>query len=516
MNPGDDRKRKPDGDDEPDGRKNKKVKLPYEINEVPDKRVFGKKFMRRYKGGMATDTVYDVAITGTAWKGLKITNLTEELTEMWRRVIRTVADDGALPTDLVRIHIGHRDLTKGDIKIPLQQLKDLTPEAIMDRIATIMQSFEHLRADNILEISVGVIKFPHGHAAYRTKQKIISLDKLDGKKSVTLINNDDKKCLARSLAVSEAWERKKEWEETGKGVKMTTDMWRNFIKTASIKQLTRADELIRAAGLSVDESGSFAAIPKYEDVLRANIVVIASSHGNKVIYPQKLNPQWESSYYVYYMEAVDGPGHFHSVKTPTALMSVDYFCKSCLQGYKHKHKHRCPGLCNKCKCEDCSPPDVPSPRSCRRCHVEFASQSCFDRHLKQDGKCKTVCDKFWQCRECRRYFDTASIKRENHRCDHYFCKTCDRQASTNGHHCFQRALKPGKPCEKFIFFDFECTQESGEHIPNLVVARKYDLKKATDFQETVFRSDDVRNEFGAWLFSRENKGYVVLAHNMKG
>ena len=67
-----------------------------------------------------------------------------------------------------------------------------------------------------------------------------------------------------------------------------------------------------------------------------------------------------------------------------------------------------------------------------------------------------------------------------------------------------------------IFFDFECTQETSEHIPNLVVARSYDLKESEeDYTETVFRSDDVRQEFGAWLFSRENMGCTVIAHNMK-
>ena len=49
-----------------------------------------------------------------------------------------------------------------------------------------------------------------------------------------------------------------------------------------------------------------------------------------------------------------------------------------------------------------------------------------------------------------------------------------------------------------------------------MVARCYDLKKSeAHYEEKKFRADDVRDLFGTWLFSLENKG-IVIAHNMKG
>ena len=65
-----------------------------------------------------------------------------------------------------------------------------------------------------------------------------------------------------------------------------------------------------------------------------------------------------------------------------------------------------------------------------------------------------------------------------------------------------------------IVFDFECTQETGRHIPNLVVARRYDLETNTYIQ-IHYRGDDVSDEFGRWLFTADHKGAVVMAHNMK-
>ena len=65
-----------------------------------------------------------------------------------------------------------------------------------------------------------------------------------------------------------------------------------------------------------------------------------------------------------------------------------------------------------------------------------------------------------------------------------------------------------------IFFDFEATQDTGEHVPNLVVAKVFvDDKEVECFEH---RGSDVRDDFGAWLFSEDNKRATVIAHNMKG
>ena len=43
------------------------------------------------------------------------------------------------------------------------------------------------------------------------------------------------------------------------------------------------------------------------------------------------------------------------------------------------------------------------------------------------------------------------------------------------HKCFMQVLKPKEPVEhEFLFFDYECIQETGKHEPNLVVVQSED------------------------------------------
>jgi hypothetical protein len=63
---------------------------------------------------------------------------------------------------------------------------------------------------------------------------------------------------------------------------------------------------------------------------------------------------------------------------------------------------------------------------------------------------------------------------------------------------------------ELLFFDFECRQESGTHEPNLCVIQN----EAGD--ECVFQEDNTRNEVCEWLFTKEQAGCIVVAHNFQG
>lgn len=60
--------------------------------------------------------------------------------------------------------------------------------------------------------------------------------------------------------------------------------------------------------------------------------------------------------------------------------------------------------------------------------------------------------------------------------------------------------------KKYIIYDFEANQETGEHRPNYVVAQYYN---GTTFH---FKNPD---DFCKWLISREHRGYTVIAHNAR-
>ena len=135
---------------------------------------------------------------------------------------------------------------------------------------------------------------------------------------------------------------------------------------------------------------------------------------------------------------------------------------------------------------------------------------------------------------------------DDHVCGEYQCKSCFVYVTDANHHCYLRRLQPKGSSENLIFFDFECTQNSGEHVPNFVVAHTTcseciarphtptstcgrcgnrcsmcnDLRKppcaACGQREVVFKGENTKQEFGEWLFHKNHKGFTAIAHNMKG
>ena len=140
----------------------------YQIQRMHGRHFFGRRLLRQYANGTATDEVYDVSFVNDEWNNMRLNEMHGEMSDMWTDVIATMRREGA---DLVRIHISHSDLSKGDIKVPVQSIEKITPEGIMERIEKVMQSNHDLTIDGVLEISVGIIKLPkaqgrHQHPEY--------------------------------------------------------------------------------------------------------------------------------------------------------------------------------------------------------------------------------------------------------------------------------------------------------------------------------------------------------------
>ena len=136
-----------------------------------------------------------------------------------------------------------------------------------------------------------------------------------------------------------------------------------------------------------------------------------------------------------------------------------------------------------------------------------------------------------------------------------YCKTC-KDYYPSGHQCYMLPVDYNDRQKKqtYIFFDFECTQDdriqcqqgyqsddnekfihcksprSGafEHKPNLCVVHRVCLKcmdqgvdkdsicQTCGKNELVFAGPNTTEHFCQWLFSWENKGATVIAHNFKG
>ena len=63
--------------------------------------------------------------------------------------------------------------------------------------------------------------------------------------------------------------------------------------------------------------------------------------------------------------------------------------------------------------------------------------------------------------------------------------------------------------QNLMFFDFECTQDDGHHIPNLCVVQK------ESGDETVFSGQNTKDEFCEWLFQSQNANTTLIAHNFQ-
>ena len=128
------------------------------------------------------------------------------------------------------------------------------------------------------------------------------------------------------------------------------------------------------------------------------------------------------------------------------------------------------------------------------------------------------------------------MNKKNHICHgKKKCKYC-KQIVDVTHKCFIPQYKNAKEDKKpkrsypFVFYDFECRQDKGEHSPNYCIAhRACDLciHKDLAFQcptcsahpggrEICFEGENTLSDFCTWLFSKEHKGVTAIAHNFKG
>ncbi|XP_070564122.1 uncharacterized protein [Ptychodera flava] len=63
---------------------------------------------------------------------------------------------------------------------------------------------------------------------------------------------------------------------------------------------------------------------------------------------------------------------------------------------------------------------------------------------------------------------------------------------------------------KYYFFDFECTQDEGVHVPNLCIVQ------SESCSEQVFYGPNTKQEFCDWALTEENAVSTFIAHNLQG
>lgn len=458
----------------------------------------------------------------------------------------------------VRVFIRHRELGHQFIVKP-QPIRDMTGEHIMEVLTRMIYSAKFVPCDQGLEINVAAVKFLKGkgrlpfHNWHEGRQK---------KKSVLTIQNVDNICLARAIVVGKARLHKDLAEANASYppdlVTQVVKKYNSIRRQKSRQQKIEAIALLRSVGLPSNHIGSLKDIPLFEQELGLGIVVLSTDIPTQPAYPG--SPRFDQK--IVLLHTKPDPqseiGHFDVVTSVTGWMCRNYVCMKCFKSYQTRGSHQCDDTCAVCGYHLCK--RFASNISCNVCNRLCRSKQCLERHKKgytgKSGRSiQPLCGQSWQCPICRiRIFQTHESRAvKNHACGERKCHVC-QESFLDRHLCHMRILKPRPKLDKFIFFDFECIQETGIHVPNMVVMQTSCSKcgDATVSESTsctncgyrcekcgvrtrgskefkhqpcannicgkrrhVWSGVNTRDQFGKWLLTPQNKDAKVFAHNAR-
>ena len=308
-----------------------------------------------------------------------------------------------------------------------------------------------------------------------------------------------------------------------------TQLHDGFNKSRKL-QKEQAMKLHEEAHVEINDYGNdLSDIEKFGKQLGIEINIIDAEQFNSIIYTA--NKGSEDKIYL-----LKTRNHFDAVKSMTAFYNSPYYCHECKKAYTKRDKHKCPAKCLSCstyfKNKKCEGNEI----TCSKCNRKFFGKRCYKNHLKNrsifESKTDIVCDTVKKCVNCCRIITFKYVG--VHRCGYSECKNCGNYVGKN-HKCFMKNVKAkGGKCmtfkmescyednsikrkdwcfscktytEKYIFYDFEATQNTGTHTVNLSIAQ--------DLEEKEYIHYSIK-EFCKFFLNDKFKGYTFIAHNAKG
>ena len=413
--------------------------------------------------------------------------------------------------DRIRLVISNDELNH-PISTKLLKVSDFKLNQLSDVINTL--EYKEIYLENC-KIIIQSVKIPSGKGRlYLSKQTV------NRKQCIITIKNNDTICLARAIVTAYANLHPENYT--------TTQLKDGFNKSRKLQEI-QAKELHNNANVEINEYGnSLEDVNSFASHLDVEINIIDSEQFNEIIYTS--NNGKTDKIYLYKTR-----NHFDVIKSMTAFLDVAYYCHSCKKAYTRRDKHKCPQKSLSCfeyfpdgnKCDG-------KAVYCKHCNRVFHGNSCFKNHTSnrsKDGD-DSVCSSVAKCLKCNQIILKPYIK--IHKCGHKMCNNCNRYCESK-HECFMKKIKckggncikdNKNPCrlnkniprkdycyscrtynEKYLFFDFECTQNTGTHEVNLAICHDF------NGNESIF--NDI-NSFCNGLLIEKYKGYTFLAHNAKG
>ena len=260
----------------------------------------------------------------------------------------------------------------------------------------------------------------------RMKRSIICMAKIAG----------DHTCMARALVVAVTKLRNPKDRSVTQGPHNNL-LWR------------RAVDLLEQVGLSPERDVYFHEIEKFEKHLNIQVIIYDKPFSGSVVYLGKVERM--DKVFLYYSD-----NHCDVITSITGFLSRTHYCVTCFKPYSDIKKHSCRNCCRVCESNKC--PVSTQTLVCRLCFTECRSPECFTRHLLDSATGKEApCAKYVTCKICTRLCPRSEI--DEHMCASRRCPMCEQQV-VGVHRCYMRAVKPVKTSGKFLYYDFECTQNT--------------------------------------------------------
>ena len=411
------------------------------------------------------------------------------------------------PHDQIRLILNSHQLDK-PISLPFLQRERLTPERFLAAVERVVQSNEQFTLDDSVNVNVVHVEMPKGSG--RKRRDYVNLESYLRKKDcIVQIKNKDELCCARAIIVAKA--------------KYDKDLqYKSLVSRTGTVQGRLAQELHETSGVPLGPCG-IPEVKKFQTTLPGyQLNVVSKEHLNAVIYS---GPEAEKHLYLYHYD-----NHYDVITSMPAFLARKQYCHKCKKGFDKITTHPCGDLCKLCHTQNCSFVEW---KFCKDCNRFFKSDECFNRHKDDTGPAKSLCRALVKCGKCQRVVTRASIN--EHYCGKVRCSTCQMYVRPENHKCYLQPVKTRKRAseeeesrtnfldddvavendvqdrqeQNLIFFDFECTQDHGEHIPNLCVAQN------ESGEEFVFSGTNTKDEFCKWVFANKNANTTFVAHNFQ-
>ena len=452
----------------------------YTVNEV-----------RQVKSKKYRTTAVDYSVRFNDLKDLDLIREYERTQRIFEQLLNDVTR-GMEESDLIRFVLRSEQLDK-PISLPFMPLSRLTPERVFSQIERVVQSHQDFRLNESVIVDIVHVEMPNGSG--KRKRDDIDLESyLQNKRSVVSIKNKDDLCLARALVVAIA-----NIDKDGR-YKLLADSRRPA-------QGNAARELHRKAGVPLGPCG-ISEVKQFQKYLTGyEINIVSMEHGNSIIYPERPYVTETKRIYLYLYD-----NHYDVITTMPGFLNRSYFCHMCRKSYNNTVDHVCDAMCKMCRGLECS---FIEPRDCTDCGRMFKSQACYDRHKEPLGNGGSVCQ---QVKRCTRCGNSVRVRNwANHICAKTKCRTCKEFVDDNGkdtHYCYMKKPEESETEEsgydQLMFFDYECRQEDGIHEPNLCIVHN----EMGD--EWIFSGEDTNFDFCKWLFVKEHRNHIFVAHNFQG